>query len=96
MKRFDGQKNPERRRLLESGEPLAEALDNGQVFVADAEEYVKITTTFAIPMEESFEVETLEGRQLGKAGDYLAVGQAGEMYPVDGAIFTVTYNKVEE
>ena len=95
MKRFDGQKNPERRKLLESGEPLAEALDDGQVFVADVDEYIKITTTYAVQMEESFEVETLEGKQTGKAGDYLAVGQAGEMYPVDGAIFTVTYNKIE-
>lgn len=94
MKRFDGQKNPERRRLLEAGEPLAESLAD-EIVVVDVHEYVKLTTTFAVRLEEAFEVDTLEGRHSAKAGDYLAIGRAGEMYPIDAAVFAATYVKAE-
>lgn len=93
---FDGTKNPPRRVLLESGEPLAEALPDGEIFVADVAEYRKTTTTFAVRMERAFKVETLEGPIEGKVGDWLAIGQAGEMYPIDAAVFAVTYEEVPD
>lgn len=94
MKRFDGQKNPERRRLLEAGEPLAESLAD-EIVVVDVHEYVKLTTIFAVRLGEVFEVETLEGLHSAKAGDFLAIGQAGEMYPIDAAIMASTYAKAD-
>lgn len=44
-----------------------------------------------IQMTEPFEVETMEGRLKGKAGDWLMVGVQGEMYPIDREIFEQTY-----
>lgn len=46
----------------------------------------------AARVPEEFEVETLEGTMRGKAGDYLVIGVAGEMYPVDKEIFEKTYS----
>jgi len=42
-------------------------------------------------MGEPFDVETLEGKMHGNAGDWLAVGVAGEKYPVKNEIFRKTY-----
>jgi hypothetical protein len=42
-------------------------------------------------MSESFIVSTLEGLMTGKAGDYLAIGAYGEMYPIDKQVFEDTY-----
>lgn len=83
---FNGKKNPERRQRAESGQL--------SVLGAPFKEYRKTSTTFAVRMEEAFEVDTLEGMHTGKAGDWLAVGQAGELYPIDGAVFAATYEEV--
>jgi hypothetical protein len=53
--------------------------------------YRKKTLTYAVRMDEPFEVNTLEGKHTGKAGDYLAIGAHGEMYPIDAAVFEATY-----
>ena len=45
-----------------------------------------------IHMSEAFEVTTLEGTLIGKAGDYLMVGVRGELYPCAKEIFEETYN----
>lgn len=47
-----------------------------------------------IQLHEPFEVETLEGIFTGKAGDYLVIGVAGEMYPCEQEIFEKTYEMV--
>jgi hypothetical protein len=47
-------------------------------------------------MEQDFEVETLEGRMKGKAGDFLIKGIKGEMYPCAEDIFRATYEKVRD
>lgn len=47
-------------------------------------------------METEFEVETLEGRMRGKAGDYLIEGVEGELYPCDSRIFEKTYEAVND
>ncbi len=44
-----------------------------------------------VQIEEPFEVETMEGKLKGKAGDWLMVGIYGEMYPIDREIFEKTY-----
>lgn len=49
-----------------------------------------------VQIEETFEVETLEGTLRGKAGDYLMVGVNGELYPCSKEIFEKTYDWVEE
>ncbi|MCA0132378.1 PGDYG domain-containing protein [Winogradskyella alexanderae] len=45
-----------------------------------------------IQINESFEVETLEGIMRGKRGDWLMIGVNGEMYPCDKGIFEKTYD----
>ena len=51
----------------------------------------KPISVLAKQMKHPFEVETLEGRMKGKAGDYLIRGVEGEMYPCDAGIFHKTY-----
>jgi hypothetical protein len=52
----------------------------------------KPITIKCIQINEPFEVETLEGKMKGKAGDWLMIGINGEMYPCDDSIFKKTYN----
>lgn len=49
----------------------------------------------AIKMPDAFEVKTLEGIMVGKAGDYLITGVEGERYPCDARIFNKTYDLVK-
>ena len=43
-------------------------------------------------MDKPFTCDTLEGDNIkGKAGDYLCVGEKGEIWPVDAEIFEKTY-----
>ncbi len=53
--------------------------------------YRKTAPIYAIKMKDSFEVKTLEGIMTGKAGDYLAMGVKGEMWPIAQDIFKATY-----
>ena len=48
-----------------------------------------------IQINETFEVETMEGVMQGKKGDWLIIGVHGEMYPIDDTIFKKTYDLVE-
>lgn len=50
----------------------------------------------AIEVSVDFEVETLEGKMQGKAGDFLIKGVKGELYPVDKEIFKETYEFVRD
>lgn len=50
----------------------------------------------AIQVTVDFEVETLEGKMQGKAGDYLIKGVKGELYPIDKDIFHETYEFVRD
>lgn len=64
----------------------------GELFVPEnVHLFRKTTLTQAVRMHEAFQVETLEGTMEGKAGDWLMIGAAGEMYPCDAAIFEKTY-----
>ena len=58
-------------------------------------EYAKKTTIRAAQIDKPFVVETLEGRMVGKAGDYLAIGANGEKYPIDKRVFEKTYEEVK-
>lgn len=98
MLRFDGLKNPQRRKDLEDGNGVTlfgEEGENALSMVPDWGEYRKTSATYAFRMEEEFEVDTLEGLHRGKAGDYLAMGQAGELYPIDAAVFAATYERAD-
>lgn len=57
-------------------------------------EYRKTSTIFAMPMEEPFRVLTLEGMHEGKAGDFLAVGIHGELYPIDKDVMAASYEEL--
>jgi len=80
MIRFSGYKDPARRAAAESEGGLN-----------DFRPYRKTTLTYAVRIPEEFEVETLEGLHTGKAGDWLAIGPAGEMYPIDAEVFSASY-----
>lgn len=67
--------------------------ENGAM--ATAKPFRKTTLTYAVQMESDFTVDTLEGRHVGMAGDWLAVGAHGEMYPIDEAVFAETYEPAE-
>jgi len=43
-------------------------------------------------IEETFEVETMEGIMKGKAGDWLMIGVNGEKYVCDKEIFKKSYD----
>ena len=58
-------------------------------------EYRKKTTIHAVRMETQFKVATLEGTVKGKAGDWLAKGVNGELYPINAEIFEKTYEEVK-
>lgn len=51
---------------------------------------------YAKQMDKPFEVKTLEGTMMGKAGDYLIIGVKGEEYPCDKEIFELSYDEVLE
>lgn len=91
MKRFAGGRDPERRALVEAGTwrgPAATEIPEAM------REYRKTATTFAVRIAEPFEVDTLEGVMRGQAGDYLACGVAGELYPIDAAVMDASYEQV--
>ena len=56
----------------------------------------KPITIYAKQMDKPFELKTLEGTMMGKAGDYLIIGVKGEEYPCDKEIFELSYDEVEE
>lgn len=47
-------------------------------------------------MRESFSVNTLEGKMVGNAGDFLIIGVQGEKYPCKKEVFMKTYEFVGE
>ncbi len=89
--RFSGGRDPERRALVEAGTwrgPQAANIPEAM------REYRKTATTFAVRIDEPFEVETLEGTMVGQPGDYLACGVAGELYPIDAVVMAASYEVV--
>jgi hypothetical protein len=59
-------------------------------------EYRKKTTIRAVRLWTPFEVVTLEGPVRGKAGDWLAKGVNGELYPINAEVFEKTYEEVKK
>ena len=55
----------------------------------------KTKETYAVQMPTNFLVSTLEGLMAGKAGDWLAIGAHGELYPIDNEVFEATYEPAE-
>jgi hypothetical protein len=58
--------------------------------------FCKKTFTMAVQMDKDFTIITLEGVVKGKAGDYMAKGIKGELYPIAKEIFEATYEEVKE
>jgi len=56
----------------------------------------KTEPTQVVQMDEPFKVQTKEGPADGDAGDYLAKGVEGEMWPIDQEIFDKTHEFVDE
>lgn len=75
-------------------------LRNGKRVAVDIPEhtftlYRKTVPTLAVCMNESFVVDTLEGKDMsGAPGDFLCKGSAGEFYPCDGTIFRDTHEEL--
>lgn len=91
MLEFDGKRDPQRRQAAENGRKHF-GMPDGSVRVPS--EYRKTMTTWAVQIPVPFKVDTLEGMHAGDAGDYLAIGPAGEMYPIKEDIFRKTYEEV--
>ena len=47
-------------------------------------------------LTERIVIKTLEGDMVGRVGDWLITGVAGEQYPCKSDIFEATYDPVEE
>lgn len=80
---YEGRQNLARRQLAEEGQ------------MAFFFPYRKTTLTWARRETEDFLVHTLEGTMAGKAGDYLAIGPYGEMYPIDADVFAASYEEAD-
>ena len=85
----------------------ANALDGDMTLEVDGEEidpedltgwamYEKTEPTKMVQMDEGFSVETLEGPMDADAGDFMAEGPEGELYPVDEDIQGQTYEQASE
>lgn len=96
--KFYGGRDPERRKAAERGDLLIIHPRGFERANTDEQpkEYRKTMTTYAIQIHVPFEVETLEGPHTGNAGDFLAIGPAGEMYPIKEDIFYATYEEVKD
>lgn len=96
--RIDGGKNPERRKAAERGAVDLDMQVDGMPLGMTIwpARFRKTVLTYAVPMADDFIVDTLEGEHLGRAGDYLAIGPAGEMYPINRDVFKASYERVEE
>ncbi|KKL89662.1 hypothetical protein LCGC14_1912460, partial [marine sediment metagenome] len=73
--------------------------DSGNPLDVDEDEFrtaQKTEPTDVQQMDEPFNVETKEGPAKGEAGDYLAKGVDGEMWPIDQEIFDKTHEFVDE
>lgn len=60
----------------------------------EAAEFRKTATIRAVQMPHDFRVATMEGVHRGCAGDWLAEGPAGELWPIKAEIFEATYELV--
>lgn len=94
--RFQGYKSPELREHVETKGTVRLNARGGMGGGLNAQEFTfraftKTTPAYAAQMHEPFEVETLEGLHTGKAGDWLAIGPHGEMYPIDREVFEASY-----
>lgn len=91
MLRFDGRKDPERRAAAER---MTDEMIVANGLVLYPRPFRKTTLTYATKIPVDFEVETLEGLHTGKAGDFLAIGVHGEMYPIDAGVMASSYEPV--
>jgi hypothetical protein len=92
---FDGKKNDQRVAAVREGVGILTLQPGGREMPIEFEPYRKTSVTYARRIDEPFTVDTLEGEHSGKAGDYLAVGVHGEMYPIDAAVFDATYEHAD-
>ena len=89
--RFNGWESTERReKIVEGG--FYVVLPDGKLL--QGKPYAPKGITYLMKMPVAFEVETMEGVVNGKAGDYLAVGLKGEMYPVRAAMVPIRFDEV--
>lgn len=98
---LNGRKDPARRAAVEQSHDGAVAIgvpgrrsDDSLVF--GFRRYMKTVPTYAAKMDVPFRVDTLEGLHEGKAGDYLAIGAHGEMYPIDAEVMEASYEERAE
>lgn len=80
---YEGRQNIARRQLAEEGR------------MEGFRPYRKTALAYARREPDDFVVSTLEGVMAGKAGDYLAIGPHGEMYPIDADVFADSYEEAD-
>lgn len=56
----------------------------------------KPIVVWATVLQEDTHIETLEGRMLGRKGDYLIRGITGELYPCRPEVFEMTYEPASQ
>lgn len=98
--RIDGKRNPYRRERIEAGNQQGYdvyGVDTFETVTTDFKPFKKTSVTYATQIPVRFFVDTIEGaEQEGQPGDFLAVGAAGEMYPIAHDIFLNTYEIAED
>lgn len=56
-------------------------------------QFRKVATVTAVPLDEAFEIETLEGMASGEPGDWLVRNPSGECWPVPADVFAKRYEE---
>jgi hypothetical protein len=65
-----------------------------EILLRPAPKYHKTALIDAIRIDRDFYVQTIEGTMQGRAGDYLARGVKGELWPIAADVFAATYQQV--
>lgn len=78
-----------------SNQPLNDASSDSQLVRRGFVPYRKHAVTWARKLQDPQIVETLEGKVLAQAGDYLCVGSKGETWPQPAERFEAVYERVE-
>ncbi len=77
------------------GKLLMKIIKKDDPLLKKLKKYKKVPIVIeAVELHEDFKINTLAGMMIGKAGDYLVKGIAGQLYPVNKTIFFMTYEEV--
>lgn len=93
---LNGQSEQTRRDIVEVKGSALLVEQGGEARRYEFHPYRKTALTYAARMDEPFVVDTKEGTMRGAAGDWLAVGPEGELYPIAASVFERSYAALHE